>query len=96
MDPRIEGLIESAGTIVRYRPEEGSIQAFMAHRPAVFPRFQIFTNKPQHHRVNRNKPGFVALFLDAEVYDALAALHIPQPEQAQLLTPDAVIEQGGE
>jgi hypothetical protein len=46
--------------------------------------------------VNGNKPDFVALALDTEVHDALAALHITQAEQAQLFAADAVIEQGGE
>ena len=30
------------------------------HRTTVFPRFQIFANEPQHHRVNRNKTDLVA------------------------------------
>ena len=93
---RIEVLIKRPCAIVRHRPEEGRVQAFMAHPPAVLPRFEVFTDKPQHHRVNGNKPDFVALAVDAKMHDALAALHIAQPEQAQLLTADAVIEQGGE
>ena len=64
--------------------------------PAVFPHFQILPDEPQHHRVNGNEPDLVALALDAEVHDALAALHVAQPQQAQLFAPDAVIEQGGE
>ena len=45
--------------------------------------------------MNRHEPDLVPLTLDSEVHDALAALHVAHPQQAQLLTPDAVIEQGG-
>ena len=45
--------------------------------------------------MNRNEPDFVALALDAEVHDALAALHITQPLEAEFLAADAMIEQGG-
>ena len=81
-------LVERAGTVVFHGPEEGRIKAFMT-------RFQILPNEPQHHRVNGNKPDLVALAFDAEVHDALAALHIAQAQQAQFLAPDAVIEQRG-
>jgi hypothetical protein len=46
--------------------------------------------------VNGNEPNLVALAFDAEMHDALAALHIAHPQQAQLFPADAVIEQGGE
>jgi hypothetical protein len=62
----------------------------------VLPRFEVLADKPQHHRVNGNKPDLVTLTFYSEVHDALAAPHIAQPKQAQLLTASAVIEQGGE
>jgi len=31
----------------------------------VLPRFEVLADKPQHHRVNRNKPNLIALALDA-------------------------------
>ena len=64
--------------------------------PAVFPHLQILADEPQRHRVNGNKSDFVPLALDAEMHDALAALHVLEAQQAQLLAADAVIEQGGE
>jgi len=68
----------------------------MAHRPAVFPHFQVFADEAQRHRVNGNEPDFIPLSLNAEMHHALAALDVAQAEEAQLLTADAVIEQGGE
>jgi hypothetical protein len=62
----------------------------------MLPDCEIFADQPQCHRVNRNKPDFVAFALHPEMHDALAALHIAQAQQAQLFTADAVIEQGGE
>jgi hypothetical protein len=35
----------------------------------MLPRFEVFTDEPQDHRVNRNKPKFVSLSLDAEMHD---------------------------
>ena len=46
--------------------------------------------------MNRHEPDFVALAFDSEVHDALAALHIPWAQRAQLLTADTVIEQDGQ
>jgi hypothetical protein len=46
--------------------------------------------------MNSDEADFGALTLETKMHHALAALHIAQPEQAQLLAPDAVIEQGGE
>jgi hypothetical protein len=46
--------------------------------------------------VNGNKPYLFTLVLDAEMHHSLSALQVAQAQQAQLLTPDAVIEQGGE
>jgi len=64
--------------------------------PAVASQLQIFFDKPLHHRVNENKTDLVAFSLDAKVHDTLTALHVAEPQEAQLLAPDAVIEQGGE
>jgi len=83
---RIEVLVERPRAVIRNGPEEGRVQAFMAHRPAVLPRFQILPDKPQRHRVNGDKPYLVTLAPDAKVHDALAALQIAQRQQAQLLT----------
>ena len=93
---RIEVPVERAGAIVRHRPEEGRVQTFVAHRPAVFPHFEVFADEAQHHRVNGNKPDLVTFTLHSEMHDALAALHIAQTQQAQLLAADAMIEQGSE
>lgn len=76
--PRIEVPIERSSPIVCHRPEQGTVRAFMAHRPAVLPRFELLTDQPQCHRVNGNKPNLVALAFDAKVHDALAALQIAQ------------------
>jgi len=46
--------------------------------------------------VNGNKPDLVPLAFDAEMHHALPALQVAQPQQAQLLSSDAVIEQGGQ
>jgi hypothetical protein len=67
----------------------------MAHLSAVLPRFEILADKPQHHRVNGNKPDLAALAFGAQVFDALAALYISEPQQAQRPTADAVIVQSG-
>jgi hypothetical protein len=44
--PRIEVPVERAGAIVRDGPEEGRVKAFMTHRPAVLPRFEILSDEP--------------------------------------------------
>jgi len=46
--------------------------------------------------MNRHEPDFLALALDAEMHDTLAALHVLHPDPAQLFAANAVIEQGGE
>ena len=43
--PRVEVPFERAGAIVRHGPEEGRVQAFMPHRPAVLPRFEILADR---------------------------------------------------
>jgi hypothetical protein len=53
-------------------------------------------HQPLRHRVKGNEPGFIALSLDAEVQDALAALHVADAQLTQLFAADAVIEQGSE
>ena len=46
--------------------------------------------------MNRNKANLVALAVNAKMGDALAALNILDAQPAKLLTPNAVIEQGGQ
>jgi hypothetical protein len=77
------------------RAERGESPGFHGS-PPVFPRFEILADEPQRHRVNGNKPDLVALAFDAQMHDALAALHIAQAQQAEFFAADAVIEQGGE
>src|SRR5271168_72818 len=91
--PGIKMTIQFAGAIVSHRTEEGTLQVKF-NAPAVFHHLQIFFDKPQHHRMKRDIADLVAFSPGVEVHDALAALDIPQPEEAQLLAPDAVIEQG--
>ena len=43
-----------------------------------------------------NKPDLVALTLDPKMHHALTTLHVLDPQPAQLLAADAVIEQGGQ
>ena len=93
---RLQMFIQSARAVVFHGTEERRIKAFMTHRATVFPRFQIFANEPQYHRVNRNKTDLVAFAFDTEVHDALAALNVAQPQKAKLFAADAVIEQGGD
>jgi hypothetical protein len=57
---------------------------------------QVFLNEPLGRHMHRHEADFVALALDAEVQHALTALDIPDPEPAELLAAEAVIEQGGE
>ena len=89
-------LVERARAVVFHGPEEGTVQDLMLLPPAVFRHCQILPDQPLRHRVNGNKADLVALALDAEMHHALAALHVAEPQQAQLLAADAVIEQGGE
>ena len=70
-------LIKRAGTVVRNRSEEGRVEAFVAHRPNVIRRFEVFADETQYHRVNENKPDLVTFALNAKMHDALTALHTP-------------------
>ena len=58
--------IQCAGAVVYHRLEEGSVKAFRGSPQAMFPRFQIVTYEPQHHRMHRYEPDFVALALDTK------------------------------
>jgi hypothetical protein len=51
--------VERPRAVIRHGPEEGRVQAFMVHRPAVFPHFELPPDKPQRHRVNGNKPNLL-------------------------------------
>jgi hypothetical protein len=62
----------------------------------MFPGCQILLDQPLRQRMNGDKPNLAALALNPEMHHALAALHVPQPQQAQLLAPDAVIEEGSQ
>jgi hypothetical protein len=64
--------------------------------PAVFSRLQVLANEPQYRRMDRNEPDLVSLAPDPEVHHPLTALHVFQWEATQLLTADAVIEEGSE
>lgn len=55
----------------------------------------IFADEPQHRRMYRDIKDLVSFAPHVEMHDALTALYIPKPQEAQLLAPDAVIEQGG-
>lgn len=71
---------------------EGSVQFFL--RPVIPDRAeqgtgrvagvagerQVFLDEPLRHCVRRHKPHLAALALDAEVQDALTALHILHPQ----------------
>ena len=57
---------------------------------------QILLDRPLRGRVDRDKADLVALAVDPEMHDALTAVQVPDPEPAELLAADAVIEQGGE
>jgi hypothetical protein len=37
--------IKRASPVVRYRPEVGRVQAFVAHPPAVFPDFEVLADE---------------------------------------------------
>ena len=57
--------------------------------PAVFlQHHQIFLNQPLRERVHGHVADFVALALDAEMDDALAALHVAQAQQTEFLATD--------
>ena len=55
---------------------------------------QVLLDQPLCHRMRRNEAGLVALALDPKIHDALTALHVADPQAAQLLAADAVIKQG--
>jgi hypothetical protein len=92
---RIEMFVEHACAVIFGRPEEGTVQIYPLLRP-VFRHLQVLTNEPKGHRMQRDVANLAALALDAQVHQPFASLHIPQPQQAQFLAPNAVIKEGGE
>jgi hypothetical protein len=52
-------LIKRTGALVRNRSEEGRVEAFAAHRPTVFRRFEVFADETPYHRVNEDKSDLV-------------------------------------
>jgi hypothetical protein len=46
---------------------------------------QIFFDQPLRHRMHRNKPDLSALAPDPKMHHALTALHVLDPQAAQLL-----------
>jgi hypothetical protein len=61
------GLQMFFGAVIHHGPKKRSIGTFGACRPAVFPRFQIFSDEPQNHRMDGHKGDFASLTLDSEV-----------------------------
>ena len=57
---------------------------------------QILLDRALRGRVDGNETDLVALAHDAKMQDTLAAVQVLDPEAAELLAADAVIEQGGE
>src|SRR5271165_5594232 len=72
--PGLQMLFQSAGPVVFYGTEEGTIK-----QPAVFPGDYILLNQPLRHRMHRDEADFAALTLDSEVHHALTALHVTHP-----------------
>ena len=79
------------GAIVLDGPEEGT-----GHVGAVAREREIFLDQPLRRGMHGNKPDFVALALDPKMHHALTALNVPHAQPAQLLTAQAVIEQGSQ
>lgn len=74
---RIEVSVEGAGAVVFDGAKERAI------RPAAaLYRCQIFLDKSLRHWVDWNEPDFIALSLDAEMHNTLAALHVLHAQPA--------------
>src|ERR1051325_11447825 len=78
-------------TVVFDRPEEraGAVVAVQSES-------QGFLDQPLGRRGDGNEADLVALALDPEVKDALAAVQILDAQPAEFLAADSVIKQGGQ
>jgi len=65
--------------VVRYRAEHGAggIGAVARAR-------QVFLDQPLRHGMHRNEPDLAPLVLDPKMHHALTALHVADPQPAQL------------
>jgi hypothetical protein len=55
---------------------------------------QVLLDQPLRHGMHGNEPDLAPLAPDPKMHHALTALHVPDPQPAQLLAAHAVIEQG--
>src|SRR5271170_2931657 len=87
----IERPVELARAVVRHRTEyrAGGIGAVAGES-------QVFLDQPLRHCMHGHEPDFAALALNPKMHHALTALDVSDPQPAQLLAADAVIEQGGQ
>ena len=88
---RIEVAVKAAGTVVLDRAEEGALEV-----TAMPGQRQILLARTLRRCIDWNKADLGALAVDPKMQDALAAVQILDPETAELLAANAVIEQGGQ
>jgi hypothetical protein len=87
----IERPVEIARAVVGHRAKHGA-----GGIGAVAGDGQVRLDQPLRHRMHGNEPDLAALAPDPEMHHALTALHVLDPQAAQLLAAHAVIEQGGQ
>lgn len=83
--------VETAGAVVLDRPEQRTVGITTMSGPR-----QILLDGPLRGRIDGDEADLGALAFDLKMHDALAAVHILDPQPAEFFAPDAVVQQGRE